>query len=139
MDHDVREEKSAKEEIPTISELARLATETSSPAMRMLIRVGMEVLRRNAHGARHFLAMADEACKDEAERCYVLHIAAVFLFLLGDMHMAVEKAKASLDLCDPFGYRTLHADVLSHMAAIYGALGHAQLAAAYAVEAAKRS
>jgi tetratricopeptide (TPR) repeat protein len=121
----------------TLPQLAGLAARVLSPAVKHLVVGTLEAIRRNATRSRRHLDRAEASCTDDAELCYVLHLGAILLLRLGDADGALEKDKRSLELCDRLGYRRLQADVLSHLSAVYGALGHRDLAAAYAAEAAR--
>ena len=79
----------------------------------MLILASLEALRSNTGRSRSLMRLAEEQCKDESERAYVLHGAAVLLFCLGDAETALEKDKLCLDLCLRLGDNGLKADVLS--------------------------
>ena len=120
----------------TLPQLAGLAAQVLSPAVKHLVVGTLEAIRRNATRSRHHLDRAETSCTDDAELCYVLHVEAILLLHLGDSDGALEKEKRSLELCDRLGYRRLQADVLSHLSAVYRDLGHRDLAAAYAAEAA---
>ena len=124
--------------IPTLTlpQLAGLAAQVLSPAAKHLVLAILEAIRRDATRSRHHLDRAETSCTDDGELCYVLHVGATLLLYLGNADGALEKEKQCLELCDRLGYRILQADVLSHLSAVYGALGHRDLAAAYAAEAA---
>ena len=57
---------------------------------------------------------------------------------LGDMEEASERERRSLEICCRLGYGRLMVDVLSTLSVIYRALGHTDLARAYAAEAQRR-
>jgi hypothetical protein len=123
----------------TLPQIAELAGKVLSPAGKHLAFALIEALRGNRARSRRRLDKAESACTDEAELCYVLHVAAMVLTYLGETHVAMEKDRRSPDLCDRLGCTRLQADVLSALSSLYHALGHADLAAAYADEADKRA
>ena len=134
---DLYELMKTKMHVLTLSQLVSLVAQVFSPATTDLVLALLEAVRRNPARSRRFLARAEADCVDEAELCYVLHVEAMTLTYLGDLHEAIERETRALDLCDRLGYKELQADVLSHVSMAYEALGHKHLAAAYAAEAAR--
>jgi hypothetical protein len=103
-----------------------------SPAARYLLVAVLEALRKNTTRSHRFLALSEEALKDERELCYTLHIASMILFWLGDPHDAVTKDTRCLELCARLGLKELQLDALSHLSSLYPGLGREDLAKAYA-------
>jgi hypothetical protein len=122
----------------TLPRLAALAAAILSPAAQSLAIAVLEAICHNPDRARHFLKGAEASSVDEAELSYVLHCEAMILMYLGDMEEASERERRSLEICCRLGHGRLVVDVLSTMSIIYRALGHADLARAYAAEAQRR-
>ncbi len=119
----------------TVPKLVRLAAEIISPAAQMLLFAWLEATRKNIVRSRHFLKMAEQACQDEMERCYVQHLGAMVLSSMGDTQMAIEMDRKCLEPSSRLGCDWLRTDVLSHLSALFGMLGHQDLATAFAGEA----
>lgn len=122
----------------TLPRLAALAAAVLSPAAKSLAIAVLEAIRHNPSRARHFLKEAEGSSVDEAELSYVLHCEGMILMYLGDMEEASDRERRSLGICCRLGYGRLVVDVLSTMSIIYRALGHTDLARAYAAEAQRR-